>query len=158
MHESTSTIHRGYEPVPFPQASRESHSLLAEDTTSTSAQGGKYSVINGSEARGFPEPGNAPVHVEILVYDNRGIGKSSVPGDKRQYSTDIMSEDAVQLMDSLGWSSAHVVGFSMGGMIATKLASHHPRRVQSLLLLSVTAGGWQVWRVLSVEGDKRLEA
>ncbi|GAX78259.1 hypothetical protein CEUSTIGMA_g5701.t1 [Chlamydomonas eustigma] len=82
--------------------------------------------------------------LEICVFDNRGIGKSSVPKPKTAYSTEIMAADALGLMDHLGWSKAHVVGFSMGGMIACKLASMQPHRVFSLCLISVTGGGWQI--------------
>jgi len=45
--------------------------------------------------------------------------------------------------DELRWRSAHVVGFSMGGMISTRLAVLAPERVRSLTLISVTAGEGQ---------------
>ncbi len=48
----------------------------------------------------------------------------------------IMAEDTVALMDALGVESAHIVGVSMGGIIAQQLAINHPHKVKSLLLAS----------------------
>jgi pimeloyl-ACP methyl ester carboxylesterase len=79
----------------------------------------------------------------MCTFDNRGIGRSSVPTHKSRYTTKIMAEDALVLMDHLGWKSAHIVGFSMGGMIATKLAAMAPHRVLSLCNIAVSGGGWQ---------------
>ncbi|KAF3324602.1 aminoacrylate hydrolase RutD [Carex littledalei] len=81
--------------------------------------------------------------IEVCCFDNRGIGRSSVPTNKHHYSTTIMARDALSLMDHLGWRKAHVVGHSMGGMIACKLASIAPDRLCSLGLLNVTGGGYQ---------------
>lgn len=52
-----------------------------------------------------------------------------------------MANDSLALLDHLGWKKAHVVGHSMGGMIACKLASMVPDRLSSLALLSTTSGG-----------------
>ena len=46
-------------------------------------------------------------------------------------------------MDHLGWGRFHVIGHSMGAMIACKLAAAAPQRLQSLSVLSATGGGWQ---------------
>jgi pimeloyl-ACP methyl ester carboxylesterase len=84
------------------------------------------------------------VEIEIAIYDNRGIGRSTIPSDAKAYTTEAMAKDAVDVMAKLGWSSAHIVGFSMGGMISLKIASLYPEKVRSLMLLSVTGGGWEV--------------
>eukprot|EP00877_Chromochloris_zofingiensis_P007062 jgi/Chrzof1/2609/Cz11g22100.t1 len=81
---------------------------------------------------------------QVCIIDNRGVGNSSSPAKKREYSTASMAQDVLQVMNHLGWSKAHVVGFSMGGMIATKLAVLSPSRVLSLTLISTSAGGWQI--------------
>jgi pimeloyl-ACP methyl ester carboxylesterase len=62
-----------------------------------------------------------------LVFDNRGIGSSSKPTFR--YSTSEMAKDVVELVDHLGWTdnrSLHVIGISMGGMIAQELVSSTP--------------------------------
>ncbi|XP_022887016.1 uncharacterized protein LOC111402925 isoform X1 [Olea europaea var. sylvestris] len=81
--------------------------------------------------------------VEVCAFDNRGMGRSSVPIKKSEYTTRIMAKDAIALMDHLHWKKAHVFGHSMGAMIACKLAAMVPDRVLSLALLNVTGGGYE---------------
>ncbi|KAI8616693.1 Alpha/Beta hydrolase protein [Chytriomyces sp. MP71] len=71
---------------------------------------------------------------EVCIYENRGSGFSSSP--PKDYSMKDMAKDAVDLMNQLGWTSAHVVGVSMGGMIAQELALLAPERIKSLTLAS----------------------
>jgi pimeloyl-ACP methyl ester carboxylesterase len=73
----------------------------------------------------------------VITFDNRGLGQSS--GTETLTSIRQMADDAVGLLDALGLGSAHVAGHSMGGLIAQELAQTHPRRIQSLLLLSTCA-------------------
>ena len=57
-----------------------------------------------------------------LVFDNRGIGKSDKPW--MRYSTSEMAKDTLEILDHIGWTSPrelHVIGVSMGGMIAEEL-------------------------------------
>lgn len=59
-----------------------------------------------------------------LVYDNRGIGDSDKP--KARYSTSEMAKDVIEVIDHLGWTGKrqlHVIGISMGGMIAQEVVS-----------------------------------
>lgn len=80
---------------------------------------------------------------QICSFDNRGMGCSSIPTNKSDYTTTIMARDALALMDHLGWPKAHLFGHSMGAMIASKFAAIAPHRILSLALLNVTAGGFQ---------------
>ena len=87
------------------------------------------------------EPFLAPLreHFEVVAFDNRGIGLSA-PVDG-PFTILEMAEDTAALMDELGLERAHVVGISMGGMIAQELALAHPERLRSLTLGCTYCGG-----------------
>jgi pimeloyl-ACP methyl ester carboxylesterase len=70
----------------------------------------------------------------LIILENRGSGRSSKPAGK--YSTTTMAEDAVALLDHLQIEQAHVIGKSMGGMIAQILAARFPERIRSVVLAS----------------------
>lgn len=80
---------------------------------------------------------------QVCVFDNRGVGQSDSPPDREHYTTNVMAHDVIELMWHLRWERAHIVGFSLGGMIATRFAVLFPAAVQSLTLISVTGGRWE---------------
>jgi pimeloyl-ACP methyl ester carboxylesterase len=78
---------------------------------------------------------------ELVLYDHRGIGRSGpLSGD---VTTADLAGDALALLDALQIERAHVLGFSMGGMVAQELALTAAQRVATLVLVGTTAGGTQ---------------
>jgi len=75
----------------------------------------------------------------VVVFDNRGIGESDAPPGP--YTAAEMAADAVRVLDEAGIERAHVVGTSLGGMIAQELALTFPERVDRLVLACTTPGG-----------------
>ncbi|KAI3756940.1 hypothetical protein L6452_04472 [Arctium lappa] len=98
---------------------------------------------NDDDNRSSSDGGYNDKGIEVCAFDNRGVGRSSIPTKRSEYTTRIMAKDAIALMDHLGWKKAHVIGHSMGGMIASKLAALFPDRLLSLTLLNVTGGGYE---------------
>ncbi|TMW57396.1 hypothetical protein Poli38472_003321 [Pythium oligandrum] len=77
-------------------------------------------------------------NLKILTFDNRGAGRSDATWGR--YTTSQLATDTLALMDHLEWQDAHIIGMSMGGMIAQELASAAPERVKSLSLLVTSRG------------------
>jgi 3-oxoadipate enol-lactonase len=105
-------------------------------------QGEPVLLIHGlGYARWGWEPVVAPLaeRFRLLLFDNRGIGESEIPPGP--YSARAMAEDAVSVLDEAGVERAHVVGTSLGGMVAQELALSHPERVDRLVLACTTPGG-----------------
>ncbi len=74
----------------------------------------------------------------VVTFDNRGIGASSSPAGP--YTAAEMAADAVAVLDAADIDKAHVIGTSLGGMIAQELALGWPTRVDRLVLMSTTSG------------------
>jgi pimeloyl-ACP methyl ester carboxylesterase len=75
----------------------------------------------------------------VLTFDQRGSGLSEKPDT--DYSIAMLADDTAALMDHVGFARAHVIGMSMGGMIAQELALRHPGKVAALVLGCTTPGG-----------------
>jgi len=75
----------------------------------------------------------------VILFDNRGVGKSDVPPGP--YSITQMAADAAAVMDAAGVAKALVFGVSMGGMIAQEFAIRYPERVERLILGCTACGG-----------------
>ena len=76
---------------------------------------------------------------DVILFDNRGIGESDPPPGP--YTAAEMAGDAIRVLDEAGVERAHVVGTSLGGMVAQELALAHPERVERLVLACTTPGG-----------------
>ena len=116
--------------------------------------GGSNVAWGDTLIKGLADAGN-----EVLMFDNRDTGASTRFDQwgqptlwlqllKRQlnlpvnapYSLDDMAADAVGLMDVLGYQDGHIIGTSMGGMIAQIVAAKYPQRTRSLISIMSTTG------------------
>jgi 3-oxoadipate enol-lactonase len=92
-----------------------------------------------------------------IVFDNRGTGDSERLRSRLTMRS--LADDARAVLDDTGVESAHVIGASMGGMIAQHFALHHREQVRSLVLACTTAGGSSgapPWRLLAATGLRPL--
>ena len=90
----------------------------------------------------------------VARFDNRGIGRSRGPGGRARggtgraasagYSVLDMVEDAEAVLDALGWSSAHLVGQSLGASVAIGFGLRHPERVRTVTSISGLPRGYRI--------------
>ncbi len=79
----------------------------------------------------------------VVIFDNRGIGRSDKPDIP--YTIGMMAQDTLGLMHGLNIRRAHVLGMSMGGMIAQQIAIRSPEMVHGLVLCCTHCGGKHVF-------------
>ena len=102
-------------------------------------------LVNGSgtDLRREPNPFSFPVAKEfdLLAYDHRGLGRSEPIGPDRPPTMADFADDAIALLDHVGWARCRVLGISFGGMVAQEIALRAPTRVERLVLACTSAGG-----------------
>lgn len=130
------------------------------------ADGERVLLIQGVGVHGdgwLPQVEDLAAQCRCLSFDNRGMGLSQPIG--AALSVEQMAEDARALMNAQGWDSAHVVGHSLGGLVALHLALSARPRVRSLALLCTFATGrvatrltpWMLWVGLRTRvGPRRM--
>lgn len=79
----------------------------------------------------------------IIAVDNRGVGESELGNEP--ITMRVFARDLLRLLDELGEERVHLVGVSMGGMIAQEFAIHYPERLRSLTLIATHPGGLHVF-------------
>jgi pimeloyl-ACP methyl ester carboxylesterase len=78
-------------------------------------------------------------HYQVITFDPRSIGRSDRP--KQLYGFKALADDVVGLMDHLAIKRAHILGQSLGGLVAQEVAIDYPDRVLKLVLVSSTVAG-----------------
>ena len=96
--------------------------------------------MSGSHAAwGEPFLGGLGGDIDVVAYDHRGVGDSTPQTDP--FTIVQLAADAAGLLDALEWETAHVLGISMGDMVAQELALRHPQRIRTLTLGCTYPGG-----------------
>jgi pimeloyl-ACP methyl ester carboxylesterase len=122
---------------------------------------GLYSSANGN----WQGPGimtQLAQHYQVIAFDLRAHGQSGKPEGEDQYGVQ-MAEDVIRLMDHLQLGKAHLVGYSVGGMIAMKLLTLRPERINSVVLsgmgwLKADSPSQHVWEVIKGFGNPNFPA
>jgi len=105
--------------------------------------GPRLLFVNGSggDLRRTPVIFDSPLGAkfDLLAYDHRGLGQSDI--SDRAFEMADLADDAVKLLDHMGWNHCHVFGISFGGMVAQEIALRHPDRIDKLVLGCAPSGG-----------------
>jgi pimeloyl-ACP methyl ester carboxylesterase len=78
-------------------------------------------------------------HYQVITFDNRGV--DSTRAGAHTFTIEEMAADVIALLDHLGIESAHILGYSLGGLVAQEVAIRYPSRVRKLILASSVAVG-----------------
>jgi pimeloyl-ACP methyl ester carboxylesterase len=84
---------------------------------------------------------NLASQFRVVIFDNRGMGKTTLGDTYKNSSIVQFANDTAGLMDALGFKKASVLGWSMGGFIAQELVLNHPDKVDRLILYATSCGG-----------------
>jgi pimeloyl-ACP methyl ester carboxylesterase len=100
-------------------------------------------LIMGAQASGLGWPDELvdmlASHHRVIRYDHRDTGRSTWAFDQRPYSLSALAEDALAVLDGLDVERAHIVGMSLGGMLAQLLIADRPDRLLSATLIGTSA-------------------
>jgi 3-oxoadipate enol-lactonase len=86
----------------------------------------------------FPQITALGRYFKVIPFDGRGIGKTDRP--RELYTFEVLASDVVGLMDRLSLDSAHILGESLGGIVAQETAINYPQKVRKLVLANTSVG------------------
>lgn len=118
------------------------HGVLVFDAVVAGAEDGEPVLL----LHGWPQtslswsrviPPLASSGLRVAAVDQRGYSEGARPTDTAAYSTDRLVADVSDILDALGWGTAHIVGHDWGAIVGWTLAARHPGLVRSLTALSV---------------------
>jgi pimeloyl-ACP methyl ester carboxylesterase len=95
------------------------------------------SGLSASQTTWLPVLNKLSKDHQVIIFDNRGVGKSEVP--KGPYSIAQMADDTLALLDALNIEQFYLVGHSMGGAIAQQIAIKHSERIIRMMLYATSA-------------------
>lgn len=96
--------------------------------------------LGGSKEAWIFQTGVFRRHYRVITFDNRGVDPTRA--GQKAFTIGDMADDAIALLDHLCIDSAHILGYSLGGLVAQEIAIRYPRRVKKLILAaSVAVGG-----------------
>lgn len=75
----------------------------------------------------------------VVAWDHRGQGRSA-DDERRSIGMELVTDDALALLEALGLERVHFAGLSMGGFVGMRIAARRPERVRSLILMNTSAG------------------
>ncbi|MCP9958039.1 alpha/beta fold hydrolase [Streptomyces sudanensis] len=100
-------------------------------------------LVMGAQASGVGWPDELvdalAAHHRVVRYDHRDTGRSTWSYETRPYAITDLADDALAVLDGLGVERAHVVGMSLGGMLAQLLIADHPERLRTATLIGTCA-------------------
>ncbi|MFE2160832.1 alpha/beta fold hydrolase [Streptomyces lydicus] len=100
-------------------------------------------LIMGAQATGVGWPDALvdalAAHHRVIRYDHRDTGRSTWPFEEHPYRIADLAADVIAVLDGLGIERAHIVGMSLGGMLAQMVLADHPDRVLSATLIGTSA-------------------
>ena len=106
----------------------------------------------------YQVPAFSKAGFQCLIFDNRDVGQT---GDSpiASYAIGQFAQDTIALLDRLGLASVHLIGYSMGGMIAQEIALRQPQRLRSLTLMCTAAkpDGYTTELIESLATAKRTQ-
>jgi pimeloyl-ACP methyl ester carboxylesterase len=91
---------------------------------------------------------------DVILFDNAGVASS---GGETPSTVAEMTRDAVAFCDALGLTQFHVVGFSLGGMIAQQMAVDHPDRIERIILLGTGPRGGEGMEFAELSADEQAD-
>jgi pimeloyl-ACP methyl ester carboxylesterase len=95
--------------------------------------------LGGTKEAWVPQIRAFKRYYQVIAFDNRGVGRTGMA--EEPFTVENMAEDTLALLDHLGIDSAHILGYSLGGMVAQVIAIDYPERVKKLILVSTVAVG-----------------